>query len=175
MRTPLLSLVGLGALLSSAPALADDALRGKVNDLLLAFETPADAEDYQALGPGVEAELMAVAQDDEQAISKRARALQALAYVPSAEGRAYIEAVLADPGQESLLRRQAAIALATGWPTDNAAPLTAALNDGDTQLRIAAAKALALSKDPKAPAALEARLAIEENEAVKPHLSTAPE
>lgn len=176
MRTFLTFLVGFGALSVSAPAFAEDGdLHGKVMDLLLAYETPATAEDFQALGPGVEAELMTVAKDSDLAISKRTRAVQALAYVPSPEGRAYIEGVLADPAQESLMRRQAAIALATGWPTDNHLPLTAALNDEDTQLRIAAAKALSMSKDPQAPAALEARLAIEENDAVKPHLSAAPE
>ena len=46
------------------------------------------------------------------------------------------------------------------------AAFNAALADDDTQLRIAAAKALKLSKDPKAADALTARLEVEENEAV---------
>ena len=168
MRTLLTFLVGFGV--SGAAYAADADLNRQVVDLLSAYETPASAEDYQQLGEGVEAELIAIANDDETALSRRSSAVHALGYVPSDAGRIYVETTLADAEQPSLMRRQAAFALAIGWPEDNHAALTVALADEDTQLRIAAAKALKQSKDPLAAPALEARLQVEENDAVKPHL-----
>lgn len=167
MRTLVTFLVGFGV---STAAYAHEDLNGQLMDLLSASE-PATAEDYQQLGPNVEAELIAIVQDEEVALSRRSRAIRALGYVPSESARAVVETTLTDAEAPSLMRRQAAFALATGWPEDNHAPLNAALADDDTQLRIAAAKALKLSKDPKAADALTARLEVEENEAVKKHLT----
>ena len=149
----------------------DPALRSQILDLLSAYDTPAGATDFQALGPAVDVELIAIANDEDLALSKRSGAVLALGYVPSDAGRAYVEAVLVDPELKSLMRRQAAFALSTGWPEDNHALLATALAADDTQLRIAAAKALALSQDPQARPTLEARLAVEENEAVKKHIN----
>jgi hypothetical protein len=168
MRTLLTFLVGFGV--SGAAYAADADLNRQVVDLLSAYETPASAEDYQKLGEGVETELIAIANDEDQALSRRSSAVHALGYVPSDAGRVYVETTLSNPEQPSLMRRQAAFALATGWPEDNHASLTVALADEDTQLRIAAAKALKVSTDPLAPAALEARLEVEDNDAVKKHL-----
>jgi len=155
---------------SEAPS-PNTELRSQILDLLSAYETPASASDFQALGSGVEAELIAIAKDEDLALSKRSGAVLALGYVPSDAGRAYVDGVLADPQLKSLMRRQATFALATGWPEDNHAQLATALEDEDTQLRIAAAKALALSQDPQARPTLEARLAVEQNEAVKKHIN----
>lgn len=167
MRTLMTFLVGFSV---STAAYAHEDLNGQLMDMLSASE-PATAEDYQKLGPNVEAELIAIAQDEDMALSRRSRAIGALGYVPSESAREVVETTLTDAEAPSLMRRQAAFALATGWPDDNHAPLTAALADDDTQLRIAAAKALKLSTDPNANEALKARLEIEENEAVKKHLA----
>ncbi|HJN78238.1 MAG TPA: HEAT repeat domain-containing protein [Myxococcota bacterium] len=147
-------------------ALAQDPdLKPQVMDLLGQMDSPATAEDYQALGEGVDAVLIEVANDDSQPKTKRGRAIQALGYFPSDQSQETLTALLAS--SDSTLKRKAVFALCIGWG-DAALPLVEpALADEDVQVRISTAKALAMIEGDAADTMLTARLEVETEDAVK--------
>lgn len=154
------------ALLLSPLAHASE-LRAPVMDLLNAYEETATPEQLRALGEGVDAELMLIADDKAVPTSRRARAISALGSYTGDTVRAFLEARLAE-ADKGVFQRKAAYSLAAVAGPDSVVPLTAALNDeGDTQLRIAAAHALGSLSEAPARAALEARQGIEREDAVK--------
>lgn len=168
MRVPL-ALISFG-LLASTSALAGD-LREPVLTLLSGIEDPPSAESFAPLGQGVEAELLEIAQDGEVSRSKRARAVHALGWYPSAATQGYLEQMLGS--NDRLMARKAAYALANGW-ADGAVPvLSLALQDQDVQLRVAAARALDSIDSAASRAALVERLAQETNATVQSTIQTA--
>ncbi|MFT4624411.1 MAG: hypothetical protein ACI8PZ_003070 [Myxococcota bacterium] len=155
------------ALVALLPALAwAQPDRAAVMDLLNQHDAAPTQTDFAALGDGVDALLMAIADDTEVPSSRRGRALTALQYYPTDAARAFVEGHLA-PESTGLLRRKAVYALAGGWGVSALAPLTAALADHDVQVRIAAVTALAGLESAEATAALTARLEVETVDAVK--------
>ena len=86
------TLFALAAL--AAPAHAG-ALRSPVMDLLNAYEDTASGDELRALGEGVDAELMEIADDKAVPISRRARAISSSAS-PSAAGRWWRRATTCD-------------------------------------------------------------------------------
>ena len=161
-------------LLAAAPAAhADEALRAKVLDLLAAYEEPADAAEWRALGAGADAELRAIATDAALSPTKRAGAVHALGYFPTEANRALLVGVLAGPGGDAMLRRKAVYALGNGWGEGALPELTAALADTDVQLRVATIRALGRLGTPKAQEALRARAALETNGTVRTELARA--
>lgn len=159
MRTLLLLLVGV--------ALAQQVDDAKLMDLLRQLDDAPTQADYDALGPEVGASLLAVAQDDSQSHSVRARAIVALGWYPSDEGRVWLEATLAQADGDSLYRRKSAHALATGWGVDALPALTPALASDDVQLRMATARAVGALEDPAATQLLQARLEVETEASVQ--------
>lgn len=143
------------------PAHADEALRARCIDLLSAYEEPATAADWRALGDGAAVELLAIAQDGALSHTKRANAIVALGWFPNDAHRAFLAGMVATETQDSLFRRKAVYALGNGW-ADGALPeLNAALAAPDVQLRAAAARVLGRIGTPAAQDALRARLALE--------------
>jgi HEAT repeat protein len=142
----------------SAPALAGP-LRSQVEAQLDGIESPPDAISLRALGEGVSAELIEIAQDAEASRTRRAKALHALGWFPSAATRAVLEGAL-DGGDPKMARR-AVYALGNGWGDQAVPAIERALADNDVQLRIAAAASLGNIGTPLARSALDARLKVE--------------
>ncbi len=139
--------------------------RQTVLDLLGAYEEPPKQAELVALGAGVDAELMAIADDGAVPHSRRANAVIALQWFPSDTVRTFLVAHL-EPGADALLRRKAATSLGAFGPV--AVPdLTKALADADVHVRAAAARALGTIADPSARQALEQRLPVETDASVK--------
>lgn len=170
MRTLLVMLL-VAALAPSARA--DEALRAKVVDLLSAYEDPAGAAEWRALGVGAGAELYALAQDTSLSHTRRAGAVYALGFFPTDTHRALLAGLATTEGSDALLRRKAVYALGTGWGDGALPELSRALAAPDTQLRNAAARALGKVATVGARDALRARLDVEADPAVRTTLSTA--
>lgn len=133
------SLAFLAAVFASGSAWAG-ALRAPLMDLLNAYDTPIAQADLDALGAGVDAELMAIADDASVPSTRRGRAVSALQYYKTDAVRTYLERHLGSDA-DGLVRRKAAYSLAV-FGGSSVGPLTSALADKDVQLRIAAAQAL---------------------------------
>jgi HEAT repeat protein len=160
-------------LLAFLTARADDALRARCLDLLSAYEDPATEADWRALGAGVDAELLAIATDVRLSHTRRANAVFALGFFPSARARAFLAGLAADAAADGIFRRKAVHALANGYGEGALAELRAALASTDAQLRAAAARAVAKIGAPTAERALEARLAVESDPMVRDTLAAA--
>ncbi len=156
------SLYALVALLLPLSAVAGDK-RDAVLELLNAVEESPSAAELTALGDGVDAALMEIAQDTAVPHTRRGRAVSALQHFPSDPVRAFLEGQL--DGTDGLLRRKAAWSLAV-WGASAVPKLSDALGDDDVQLRIAAAGALGAIDAPEAKTALELRLKKEKEQPV---------
>ena len=156
------SLFAIVALMLPLTALAGEK-RDAVLELLNAFEDSPSAAELQALGDGVDAELMEIAADDSVPRTRRGRAVTALQHFPSDPVQVFLEERLA--GDDALLRRKAVWSLAV-WGPAAVPKIAAALEDKDVQLRIAAAGALGSIEDTEAKRALEQRLEKEKEKAV---------
>ena len=151
----------LGAL--SLPALAGPN-RAQVEAQFDGIEQPPTAESLRAI-PGVQAELLEIAQDASASRTHRAKALHALGYFPGAEARAVLESALV--GDDAKMQRRAVYALANGWGDAAIPQITQALASDDAQLRIAAAASLGNVGTAKARVALDQRLPVEQEPAVR--------
>ncbi len=170
MRTLVVMLLVAAA---TPSAFADDTMRAQVLDLLSAYETPAGAAEWRALGASAGVELYAVAQDAGLSHTRRAGAVYALGFFPTEAHRAYLAGLATTDGADAMLRRKAVYALGAGWG-DNAVPeLSRALAAPDVQLRAAAARALGQVGTPGAQDALRARLAAESDTMVRTTVTTA--
>lgn len=146
-------------------ALAQDPdITPQVMDLLGQMDSPATAEDYQALGEGVDAVLIQVANDNTQRATTRGRAIQALGYFPSDASKETLVALLA--GDDNTMKRKAVFALCIGWGADALPLVEPALADEDVQVRVSTAKALAMVDGEARDALLAARLQVETEAAV---------
>ncbi len=151
-------MIGLAlGLLLAGPAAAQD-LDSQLQDLLAKHDSAPTQAEFQALGQGVDAELLRIAQAEDTRASSRARAILALGWYPTPQAQSFLTATLAEG--TSADRRKAAQALATGW--GHSPELELAL-----QLRMATVRALAGLDDPQAQAALQARVPVEADETVK--------
>lgn len=163
----------LTLLLAFATAHADDALRARCLDLLSAYEDPATEADWKALGAGVDAELLAIAQDASLSHTRRANAVFALGFFPSANVRTYLAGLVADEPADGIFRRKAVYALANGYGEGALPELRGALASSDVHLRAATARAVAKIGTPTAKKALEERLAVESDRMVRDTLTAA--
>lgn len=162
--------VVLLVLLAAPSARADEALRARCLDLLSAYEEPAGAAEWKALGAGAPAELLAIAQDASLSHTRRANAIVALGYFPG-ETRGFLATLATAEGGESLFRRKAVYALANGYGDAALPELTVALAAPDQQLRAATARALTKLATPAAKDALRARLPVEDDRMVRELIS----
>lgn len=148
------------ALAATSPALAGD-LRAPVLAALAGVEDVPTAAELQAIGAGVEGELMEIAQDNSLVPTTRARAVHALGWFPSEGSQALLRSTLT--GGDTLLARKAAYALANGWGDASVPLLQPALAASDVQLRIATVRALDGVGSEAARSALGQRLTLEAN------------
>jgi HEAT repeat protein len=127
---------------------------------------PRSAAEWQALGPGTDEILIAIAGDAKAELQLRAHALSALGVMSTRPGRAYLEVVVkqkassADAGDKLLLRKAA---LALGWSGGNAVPgqLGPLLDHPDPDVRIDVAIGLGLTRSEEAADFLRKRFDVE--------------
>jgi len=140
--------------------------RVTVETRLQANTLPRSAAEWQALGPGTDEILVAIAGDAKAALQLRAHAVSALGVMSTRAGRALLESVVkqkaasADAGDKLLLRKAA---LALGWAGGNAVPgqLGPLLDHPDPDVRIDAAIGLGLTRSEEAADLLRKRFDIE--------------
>jgi HEAT repeat protein len=170
--------------------------RASLEALLRKSSTPPSATDLAGVGRNVDELLVSIARDAALDLPLRARAVGALARVPTAASRGFLMAMLEDPEDalapaaarrpagkpapdaapagddvtRTLLRR-AAVSL--GWIGGSLAPaaLGPLLAHTDPDVRADAAVALALTRLPEAARLLRARLPIEPDPRVRGHLA----
>jgi len=146
--------------------------RDAVLDVLSGIEQPPTQEVLLALGDSVTEELLEIALDSSVPVTRRGRAITALAFFPTDPVRAFLESQLAE-GESPLFRRKAAGALAAGWGVAALPLLQGALEDSDAQLRIATVGALAQIDDEAARTMLQERLVTEADPTVKDTITKA--
>lgn len=170
MPSALLCALVVGLL--TGEARADDALRSTLIDLLSGYEQAATADELRRLGPGVESELLVIADDPSMSRVRREAATYSLGWFPSETTRVWLQGRLADPSVDSHIRRSAAWALANGWQDSAVPDLSTAFADPDVQLRNQIARALGKVGTAAARAALEARLPNETDAMVRTTVQT---
>ena len=161
-------------LLAYAPLASAGELRGQVLDLLNAYEDTATPEELRALGPKVNTELMHIADDHDVPSSRRSRAITALGHFPGDKVKGFLEAH-AKKADKGILRRKAVWSLAVAYGEGALPVLTDALADDDALLRVAAAQALGQVRSDASAEALRARLAKEDQDAVREAITKALE
>ena len=166
----------LAGLLAPGVVLAARAERDAVLKLIGASERPPSQRDLRALGDGVDGVLIALADDAKLDAKMRARAVSALAFVPTATSRAFLgklvgKSAAAKDATDVLLIRRAALAL--GWQGGSATPplLADLLQHTDPEVRVDAALALALTRLSSAADLLRARLDVESDGRVRGHIT----
>jgi HEAT repeats len=166
----------LGLTLAPGVGLAARAERGAVLKLLGASERAPSNKELRALGDGVDNVLVAIANDKNVEPKMRARAVSALAFVPTAASRAYLGKIVgggaaAKDDNDLLLIRRAAVSL--GWQGGSPVPAQLAdlLRHADADVRVDAALALALTRLPGAADLLRARVDVEQDARVRGHIS----
>jgi len=148
----------------AAPAGRPD--RAAVEARLRANTLPTSASDWQALGPGIDEILIAIAGDAKAELQQRARAVSVLGVISTRPGRAYLEVVVkqkassADAGDKLLLRKAA---LALGWAGGAAVPaqIGPLLDHPDLDVRIDVAIGLGLTRSEEAADFLRRRFDVE--------------
>ncbi len=160
----------VAATLCASPAMAGEN-RDAVLDLLNAFEESGSESDFKALGDGIDAELMEIADDGTVATSRRGRAVTALQYYPTNVVQKYLTGHLAQ-ADKGIIRRKAAYSLAAAWKADAIPLLEDALADDDVQLRIAVVNALGGIEGDLARKVLTNRKKHERDESVKTAIQT---
>ncbi|MFT5681190.1 MAG: HEAT repeat protein [Myxococcota bacterium] len=168
MRVPLASLLIL--LSVSLPAMAGE-LRDQVLEQLSGVEDPPSAAALMALGDGVDAVLIELAQDDSLPRTHRGRAVHALGDFPTESGRTLLVTTL--NADDSYLARKAVYALGRGWGESALPELSQALSSDDLRLREAAVHAMAPIDAAPVRAVLSERLAVETEPTVQDALTAA--
>jgi hypothetical protein len=161
---------------AAAPAAEGRATRAAVEEKLRAYELPPSAGELAALGRGVDEVLVEVARDPAVEVLVRARALSALAYVPTLVSRRFLDQVLADKGaaataEDRLLVRKAALAL--GWLGGSAAArrIGSLLGHADPDVRVDAALALGMTRQEVAADLLRAHIGGEKVDKVRTQMA----
>lgn len=115
--------------------------RDAVIDLLNAVEQPATRADLDAIGEGMAAELLEIANDEAVPTSRRGRAISALAFYPTEEVQLFLREK-AEKADKSIYRRKAVLALGEAFGEQAVEWVAPYLGDKDEQLRMATARAL---------------------------------
>ena len=136
-------------------SVSSDASRDSVNALLNAYEDAhADRDAWKRLGPAVRPQLVQLLNDPNEAVTRRARAAEALSYVAGPAERALLETTAADRSLHRLIRMGAVSALANAEGTAAVAQLIGLLEDPERGVRARAIDALARLGTPAARSAL---------------------
>jgi hypothetical protein len=165
----------LGALALLVPSLAlAGPLDDRVEEMLQGIESTPKAAEWKSLPPEAAPLLAAIAKDPKALPTKRARAVHALAYFPTAaESETTLAALVDDAHTEITVRRSAARAYAAGFK-DRALPhLTPLVEDANPRLREEAVKAVASIPGANATDLLKRRAPVERDPAVKAALTQA--
>lgn len=144
-------------------------VRDKVMVLLSGIEHIPSKDEFKRAGPDdlVVAALDAIARDGGSKLRHRANAAAGLGHYPRAETRKTLEALIGEEGLDEVLRRPSIKAYSVAFGAD-AVPLVAKMLDHkDRGTREAALRSLADIKTPAARQAIETRLKVEADDALK--------
>lgn len=171
-RLTALALVLVPALAAAEPP------RAAVERLLAGFEPRPQPEAMRRLGPGTDAVILQIASDPATPATMRLRALAALAWVPTPAGQAECRRVIRDEagateGLPVLEVGACAHTLGAFGPESAATDLVPLLAHPAAEVRLGAAHGLESAKPASAKSAVERRLAVEPDEAVRAALARA--
>lgn len=137
----------------------------EVERVLGGYEHAPTAEEVKRLGTGADQVLIAVAQDARTSPIRRARAIGALRFVPSAGAHAFLRALIDEkaraPEGADVLDVASALAALAPYGREDLALELSYLAHASVELRHAAAAALGVIADAEALPSLRARLAVE--------------
>lgn len=147
---PLLAQSGCAASTAAADA-GQSTTHQAVHNLLAAEEYVATAADLQRLGPDVPTHLIQIAQDPDQDIAYRARAVSYLGqYHDNPAVEAFLSTLVQTPSAPPTMLRRGLVALARASKARATSTIMPHLTAPDTLLREAAAKALIETEDARA-------------------------
>jgi HEAT repeat protein len=127
-----------------------------VEALLNAHESPhADAEVWKRLGPAAHVYLRQLVQNEQQDVTRRMRAAEAMSFGATAEDVALLERLAKDSGQHELVRKGALTGMALGDPARAVARLTPFLSANERGVRARSIELLGALGTPDARAALQ--------------------
>jgi HEAT repeat protein len=156
---------------AGADAGVPETVRSKMEGYLATHDVAA-VQDLRAVQASPEALLMTIADDARVQGLTRARAVSALALLPSTRAQAFFgrlvkdKAKSKDPGERLVVRRAA---LALGWMAGPGTPesLATLFDNDDEAVRLDAAIALGLTRSEEAAGYLQQRLAAESSPRVR--------
>jgi HEAT repeat protein len=151
-------------------------LESAVRTLLSGYE-PLDVEHGMAqLGPQAADVLLRLIKDSATPVLVRLRALEALGYVPTPAGQAYLRDLVAQIGtveDDRVFTLAAALRALGAFGVGELPAVSLFLNHSSADVREAAASSLSQMKGDAALSALQQRLSVERDSGVKSTLTTA--
>ncbi len=148
---------------------SNNTVHDKVMVLLSGIEHIPSKEEFKRAGSDDEviAVLDSIARDKSAKLRHRANAAAGLGHYPRVDTRKTLEALISEEGLDEVLRRPSIKAYAHAFGPD-AVPLVAKMLDHqDRNTREAALRSLGYIKTPTARQAIEARLKVESDDALK--------
>lgn len=151
------------------PVAVDPAVRDRVMVLLNGIEHIATKDEFARAGTPdqVVAVLDALARDNGAKLRHRAGATAALGLYPRPDTRKTLESLITEPGLDEVLRRPAIKSYAAAFGAESVALVSKQLESANRSTRESALRALADVGTPPARQAIEARLKVEDDEALK--------
>lgn len=151
------------------PVQVDPELRKKLIVLLSGIEHMPSKEEFARLGtePQLIAALQSVVADPAAAMYQRTQAAAGLGFYPQPEARQTLEDLLNSASTDPLLRRPALKAYAHAFGPEAVPLVSKMLEHPDRNTREAAVRALAAVGTPAARKAIEARVNVEPDAALK--------
>jgi len=158
-------------LLSPAPLVSASPSRGLRSEVASLLERPEAfppyEKDWKPLGPAALGVLEELAADPRAPAPQRARAVTSMAAVDHPQASERLRTLVQDTAAQSTLRASAVTALGLRVGTEAVSTLLPLLEDGNEDVRAAAARALGRLGGTQVQQALEERLPLEEAQAVR--------
>lgn len=158
-------------LLSPAPLVSASPSRGLRSEVASLLERPEAfppyENDWKPLGPAALGVLEELAADPRAPAPQRARAVTSMAAVDHPQASERLRARVQDTAAQSTLRASAVTALGLRVGTEAVSTLLPLLEDGNEDVRAAAARALGRLGGTQVQQALEERLPLEEAQSVR--------
>ena len=136
-----------------------DTTADSVDALLNAYEGEAsNVEVWKRLGPPARKRLLEVLQNEQEGVTRRARAAESLGFLSQGNDPDVLQSVAANTSNDRIIRMGALTGLATAQGPRAVPLLTKYLADPEPGVRSRAIELLGAMKSPEAKASLEAQL-----------------
>jgi HEAT repeat protein len=151
----------------SPPAATPENVRAKVEALLAGYEYVPTAEDWKKLGPVALKVLDEIYANPKELPTKRSRAVASMGQVDHPEAARHLSAIMKDTSAPSEYRSTAVAAYAHREGPAAVTEIEPMLGDSDKEVRRAAIKTIGKLGGTSSRKALEQRLEVEEDEALR--------